>query len=111
MGPVLAQRFEVSLDLYYVRDMKEMLMDRARITWDCFPSMHTAGSMLMSWLCWRHARRMFWLTLPMEASTPFACVYLRYHYVVDVIAGVALFLFVVWVTPKLLRARHPASTA
>jgi hypothetical protein len=31
-------------------------------------------------------------------SIPIACVYLRYHFVTDVLAGIGLFLFVRWVT-------------
>ena len=77
-------------------------MDRTRITYDCFPSFHTAGALLLSWGCWRHARKVFWLTLPMVASIPFACVYLRYHYVIDVVAGIALASVLAWATPRLL---------
>lgn len=101
-GPALSQHFDVSLDLYFIKEVKEMLMDSARITYDCFPSFHTAGSLIMSWLCFRHARAVFWWTLPMVVSTPIACVYLRYHYVADVLGGVALFGLVVWLTPRLL---------
>lgn len=101
-GPALSQQFDVSLDLYFVKEVKEMLMDSARITYDCFPSFHTAGSLILSWLCFRHARAVFWWTLPMVLSTPFACVYLRYHYVSDVLGGVALFAVVIWATPRLL---------
>jgi membrane-associated phospholipid phosphatase len=106
-GPAMSMHFEVSLDLYYIKEVKEMLMDRSRISYDCFPSFHTAGSLIMSWLCWRHARRVFWVTLPMVASTPLACVYLRYHYVTDVLAGGLLFVAVAWVVPRLLADDPP----
>lgn len=103
-GPVLAMTFEVPLELYLNSATKDALMDQTRIIWDCFPSFHTAGSMLMSWACFRHARRVFWLTLPMILTTPFACVYLRYHYAIDVLAGAALAGALMWLTPKLLAA-------
>lgn len=103
-GPVLSMEFQVPLDMYLNGPTKEMLMDRTRIIWDCFPSLHTAASMLLSWACFRHARRVFWLTLPMIATTPFACVYLRYHYLVDVLAGAALAGALMWLTPRLLVA-------
>ncbi len=108
-GPALSLSFEVPLDLYFVAEVKEMLMDRGRITWDCFPSFHTAGSLLMLWACFRHARGVFWASLPMVLTIPFACVYLRYHYVADVLAGIALFALVAWVTPRLLRGDRAAA--
>jgi hypothetical protein len=81
-GPVLARTFDVSLDLYLLASVKEAMMDATRITWDCFPSMHTCCTILLGWIAWRHVRRLFWWLLPMIVSMPFACVYLRYHYVV-----------------------------
>lgn len=89
-GPVLSREFSVSLEIYAVAAVKEAMMDATRVTYDCFPSMHTCTTLLLSRLAWRHVRGLFWLTLPVVVSIPFACVYLRYHYVVDVLAGVAL---------------------
>ncbi|MEW6432466.1 MAG: phosphatase PAP2 family protein [Myxococcota bacterium] len=89
-GPLLTRTFDVSLDYYLIGPVKEAMMDATRITWDCFPSMHTCCTVLMGWLAWRHVRRLFWAILPIVVSMPFACVYLRYHYVVDVLAGLAL---------------------
>lgn len=89
-GPLLTRTFSVSLDYYLIGPVKEALMDATRITWDCFPSMHTCCTVLMGWCCWRHVRRLFWAVLPVVVSMPIACIYLRYHYVVDVLAGLAL---------------------
>jgi membrane-associated phospholipid phosphatase len=75
-------------------------MDRNRIMFDCFPSLHTSAAMLLSWGCYRYSRRIFWLTLPIVALTPLSCVYLRYHYVVDCIAGIALTVALMLVTPR-----------
>lgn len=75
-------------------------MDATRITWDCFPSMHTCCTMLMGWIAFRHVRKLFWWLLPMIVSMPLACVYLRYHYVVDVLAGLALAVVMAKVTPR-----------
>jgi hypothetical protein len=89
-GPILSRTFATSLELYTIAPVKEALMDATRITFDCFPSMHTCTSLLLGWLAWRHARQLFWLISPMVASIPLACVYLRYHYVVDVVAGAGM---------------------
>lgn len=100
-GPLLTRTFAVPLDLYYIAPVKEAMMDATRVTWDCFPSMHTCCTVLLGWAAWRHSRRLFWVVLPMMASIPFACVYLRYHYVVDVIAGLALAAALIAVNLKL----------
>ena len=89
-GPVLTRTFSVPLDLYYIEPIKIALMDTARATYDCFPSMHTAVTMVFWAQAWRHARPLFWVMAPIAVSMPLACVYLRYHYVVDVLAGLAL---------------------
>jgi membrane-associated phospholipid phosphatase len=99
-GPVLSRSFEVSLELYLLASVKEAMMDATRITYDCFPSMHTCCSLLLGWSAFRYARRLWWVTLPIVASIPFACVYLRYHYVIDVVAGALLAVAAALVAPK-----------
>ena len=90
-GPLFLDHFDVSLDAYLGARLKAQLMDRTRVPRDCFPSLHTAVSLTLLWGAYRNVRRLFWVLLPIVISIPFACVYLRYHYVIDVIAGVALF--------------------
>jgi hypothetical protein len=97
-GPLFTMKFGVNLDVYYVGWLKEQLMDRTRVPRDCFPSLHTCMSILFLWSAYRHTRRLFWVLLPIVGSIPIACVYLRYHFVTDVLAGIGLFLFVRWVT-------------
>lgn len=106
-GPVLTRSFDVSLDLYLLASVKEAMMDATRITWDCFPSMHTCCTVLLGWAAWRHVRRLFWWVLPIVASMPLACVYLRYHYVVDVLAGLGLAAVTIVVAKRL---NHSPST-
>ncbi len=57
---------------------------------DAFPSGHTAVSLVVLYLTFRFERRLFWIFLPIVAALIFSTVYCRYHYVVDVIAGVIL---------------------
>jgi membrane-associated phospholipid phosphatase len=106
-GPVLTRTFDVSLDLYLLASVKEAMMDATRITYDCFPSMHTCCTVLLAWCAHRHVRRLFWWILPVVISMPLACVYLRYHYVTDVIAGLLLAAGMIWLTPRL---NHSPST-
>jgi membrane-associated phospholipid phosphatase len=62
---------------------------------DAFPSGHTAVTVLVLYLAYRFKRRFFWICLPVVAALVFATVYCRYHYVVDVIAGLALTLLTI----------------
>lgn len=57
---------------------------------DVFPSLHTAITVfLMGWM-WRHHRRIFPVLLLPAAGLCAATIYLRYHYAVDVAAGILL---------------------
>lgn len=100
-GPLLMRQFDVSLELYLLASVKEAMMDATRITYDCFPSMHTCCTMLLGWCAYRHVRRLFWWILPIVVSMPLACIYLRYHYVTDVLVGLALSVVMMWLTPRL----------
>jgi membrane-associated phospholipid phosphatase len=99
-GPLLTRTFDVSLEYYLIGPVKEAMMDATRVTWDCFPSMHTCCTMLMAWCCWRHVRRLFWALLPIFVSMPLACVYLRYHYVIDVLVGLVLAVVMITLTTR-----------
>jgi membrane-associated phospholipid phosphatase len=57
---------------------------------DAFPSGHALIAMVTLILAWRHRRRLFWALLPFGAGLVLSTMYLRYHYVVDVAASVAL---------------------
>jgi membrane-associated phospholipid phosphatase len=100
-GPLFVKHFDVDLEHYQFRFVQEQLMDKTRIPRDCFPSLHTALTLVLTWGAYRHARVVFWILLPFAVSIPFACVYLRYHYAVDVLAGLTLFAGTTWATPRL----------
>jgi len=57
---------------------------------DAYPSGHTAIVLVVLFYAWRLARGLFWIFLPMVVALIFSTVYLRYHYVVDVLAGILL---------------------
>lgn len=110
-GPVFTQPYTVPLDLFLVGPIKEALMDATRISYDCFPSMHTCCTVLLGISAWQWARRLFWVISPVVVMMPFACVYLRYHYVIDVLVGLALVLPMLWLSKRLERAIDPVQTA
>lgn len=60
-----------------------------RVRGAAFPSEHVAGSVAALWGAWRHRRWLFWVMLPLVACMCVSTVWGRYHYVVDVFAGMA----------------------
>jgi len=61
-----------------------------RVHGAAFPSAHVAGSMVAILASWRYRRWLFWLCLPFFILMCIATVYGRYHYVADVLAGLAV---------------------
>jgi membrane-associated phospholipid phosphatase len=59
-------------------------------TRDCMPSGHTAIGLIVLYLSYRYARLLFYLFCPIVAALILSTVYLRHHYVIDLIAGAAL---------------------
>lgn len=55
---------------------------------DCFPSGHTQTVLITLWFAFKYKRPLFWVYLPITLALILSTVYLRYHYVIDVIAGV-----------------------
>jgi membrane-associated phospholipid phosphatase len=58
-----------------------------RVHGAAFPSQHAAGAMAALWGAWRHRRWLFWVFLPLVACMCVSTVYVRNHYVADVLGG------------------------
>jgi membrane-associated phospholipid phosphatase len=61
-----------------------------RTKFDVFPSGHTMITTVVLLVAWKRARRVFWFLLPIGTGLVLSTVYCRYHYGVDVLAGLAL---------------------
>jgi membrane-associated phospholipid phosphatase len=61
-----------------------------RVHGGAFPSAHVAGSTVAILASWRYRRWLFRVCLPFFVSMCVATVYGRYHYIADVLAGVAV---------------------
>lgn len=70
---------------------------------DCFPSLHTAISLVALAFAWRYWRVFFWVVLPCVLALMVSTIYLRLHYVADVLAAMPLAIFSVWAAPRLNR--------
>ncbi len=97
--PAIGPRFTIDhlqtigLQGFMIADpIREILNRLEGIKRDAFPSGHTAVAIMVLYCAYRFERRYFWICLPMVTALVFSTVYCRYHYVIDVIAGVALFL-------------------
>jgi len=81
---------------------------------DAFPSGHTAAALMMLYYSWKNRERALTTVLvPAVAGLIVSTVYLRYHYVIDIIAGIALTVLTVFLAPPFLAflsraAGHPA---
>ena len=71
--------------------------------YDCFPSGHTELTILAWWSTRPFGKRFFWPSFAYTLSIIFATVYLRYHYTVDVLAGIVVAVLLLVVTPEVYR--------
>lgn len=68
---------------------------------DAFPSGHTAVALVTLVYSWKYREKvLFRILVPAVSALIISTVYLRYHYVVDVIAGVLLAALTVLIAPK-----------
>ena len=81
--------------VWLFQTLRETLDKAEGITRDCFPSGHTELTLLTLYYARRLHRPTFWAMLPLGSAIIFSTVYLRYHYVIDVIAGALLAILVV----------------
>ena len=68
---------------------------------DAFPSGHTLVTLLSIAWAWRYRLHVRWMVTVVGALLVLSTVYLRYHYVVDVMAGAALAMLCLAVAPVL----------
>lgn len=93
LGPRYTMNHLQSLELkgaFVTESIQGMLNRLEGIKRDAFPSGHTAVVLVVSGLAYRFHKGFFYVSLPVIALLIFSTVYCRYHYVVDVIGGVAL---------------------
>lgn len=95
--PALGPRFTIDhlqnyeLQGFIVAEPIQNLLNRLEgIKRDAFPSGHTAIALLVAYLAFKFSRRLFWLLIPFVSLLIFSTVYCRYHYVVDIFAGIGL---------------------
>ncbi len=75
-----------------------------RVQGAAFPSQHVAGAVAALWGAWRHRRRLFWVFLPFVLCMCVSTVYVRNHYLADMLGGMVTgtlgYVIGVWVMRK-----------
>jgi membrane-associated phospholipid phosphatase len=79
------------------------LMDTARAPRDVFPSLHVGISTIVLWFAWRRGKWVFAIALPLVVANWISTLYLRYHYLIDVIAGWLVAIAAIWLAGRALR--------
>jgi hypothetical protein len=67
---------------------------------DVFPSVHLAASLYLLLFDWKHWRCRFWWVVVPRLMLWFSTMYLRFHYFVDLPAGVVVALAGWWMAEK-----------
>ena len=68
--------------------------------YDCFPSGHTELTILAWWSTRKLTNSLFWPYFAYTLSIIFATVYLRYHYTIDLVAGVVVAAILIVAAPS-----------
>jgi len=97
--------FNVTLKGGPISDFQEALIrmmpnDAARAA---FPSLHSAVSILSLHYAWKYCRWFFPILLAFVVGLLVSTVYLRHHWVVDLLAGALLVPWALWITPRFER--------
>lgn len=105
--PWLTMRERFSVDLQgsplALQALSLYTISSFKVPRDCFPSLHLAVSLVVLVFAWRFWRSFFWVALPCVAALAVATIYLRVHYVIDLVVAIPLAWFGVWAASRLNR--------
>jgi membrane-associated phospholipid phosphatase len=89
---------EGSVITNFVRDTLNALEHNKR---DCMPSGHTQIVLMVLFLAYRYEKFLFYLFFPVVCALILSTVYLRYHYVIDLLVGIGFAIGCLIVAPRL----------
>ncbi len=75
-----------------IRQILDLLENHQR---DAFPSGHTEITVITTIYAWKYSKRYFWILMVVGTSLIISTVLLRYHYIIDVVAGALLAVIIV----------------
>ena len=100
MTPLYTVPLKGSFITDFVRDGLNAIEHNRR---DCMPSGHTQIALMVLYLACRYERTIFYIFLPIVCGLVLSTVYLRYHYVIDLLVGMALAIGCITIGPRLYR--------
>jgi membrane-associated phospholipid phosphatase len=101
----LSARLTPPLSDHFFFNLAHQVSARGGARGGAFPSAHVSGALVLFLVAWRHQRRLAVLLAPIIAGVVMATVYGRFHYALDVIAGLLLGAIVVFVCRRLVASR------
>lgn len=104
----LATQYQHELPSGYFMDLVNRTVAAGGAQKDVFPSHHTAAPLFIAMFAYRHRQRTFFrYTWPIlafaSANIIIATMFLRWHYLVDIFAGIALACFALFVGARIAR--------
>ncbi len=96
--------------LWLTEGIRYTLNTLENIQRDAFPSGHTEITLLTMIFAWRYSRKFFWILSILGSSLILSTVILRYHYVIDVVAGILITIIVVLLSEPLYDRLRKFST-
>lgn len=94
----------------FIQEIQAVLNGLEHNKTDAFPSGHTAVALMTLYYAWKKKENVLSaVLLPVVLGLIFSTVYLRYHYVIDVMAGIALTVVTICLAPKFLSLLSRAS--
>lgn len=102
VGPqyTLASLYTVDLSGNVHKTVSEVI-DLLRVSRDCFPSLHVTHIHLGLIFTYKYYKKFFFVVLPFSISLYIATIYLRYHYLIDLIPGFLLAYFCFYLAKKI----------
>lgn len=66
---------------------------------DCMPSGHTWITVICIYFVIKHRMKLAWYVVPIGVGLIISTVYMRYHYLVDVLTGITFAILCIWIEP------------
>jgi membrane-associated phospholipid phosphatase len=87
--------------LFFSKGIRDTLNLLEELKYDAFPSGHTAVILITLFFSLKYRKKTFFFFLIPVLGLIFSTVYCRYHYVIDVLAGIALAGLCLYLGPKI----------
>jgi len=98
--PLVAQQ-KVPLDGLWLTDViRNTISSLEHNKFDAFPSLHTAITLATVMIVAKYRKKWLWFFVPVLLGIFISLIYCRYHYFIDMIAGVIWTLIAYWLTEK-----------